>query len=147
MLKKKNKRVVILLQSIFKLNLTRENIYGYFEIVIKLLCRSNGLWVGELYEKAESTEKSWVEQSVENARRQIGLEIDTIEASDNVLNPVTLNENGQVYYCGFSDWRSGFFPGSVWYLYELTGDNTLLPVAQKYTEALDEAKNLLGIMT
>lgn len=38
------------------------------------------------------------------------------------------------------------FPGSVWYLYELTDDNTLLSVAQKYTEALDEAKNLLGIM-
>lgn len=105
------------------------------------------MWVGKLYEKAESTEKSWVEQSIENARRQIGLEIDTIEASGKVLNPVTLNENGQVYYCGFSDWRSGFFPGSVWYLYELTGDNTLLPVAQKYTEALDEAKNLLGITT
>lgn len=30
----------------------------------------------------------------------------------------------------------------MWYLYELTGDNTLLPLAQKYTEALDEAKNL-----
>lgn len=96
--------------------------------------------------KAESTEKSWVEQAVENARCQIGLEIDTIEASGKVLNPVTLNENEQVYYCGFSDWRSGFFPGSVWYLYELTDDNTLLSVAQKYTEALDEAKNLLGIM-
>ena len=92
--------------------------------------------------KAESTEKSWVEQAVENARCQIGLEIDTIEASGKVLNPVTLNENEQVYYCGFSDWRSGFFPGSVWYLYELTDDNTLLSVAQKYTEALDEAKKL-----
>ena len=98
--------------------------------------------LGSCMKKAESTEKSWVEQSIENARRQIGLEIDTIEASGKVLNPVTLNENGQVYYCGFSDWRSGFFPGSVWYLYELTGDNTLLPVAQKYTEALDEAKKL-----
>lgn len=105
----------------------RENIYGYFKIVIKLLCSSNCLWV---------------EQAVENARCQIGLEIDTIEASGKVLNPVTLNENEQVYYCGFSDWRSGFFPGSVWYLYELTDDNTLLSVAQKYTEALDEAKKL-----
>ena len=95
----------------FKLNLMRENIYGYFKIVIKLLCSSNCLWVGKLYEKkAESTEKSWVEQAVENARCQIGLEIDTIEASGKVLNPVTLNENEQVYYCGVSDWRSGFFP-------------------------------------
>ena len=47
-----------------------------------------------------------------------------------------------VYYCGYADWRSGFFPGSVWYLYELTGDTTLLPLAVKYTEAIEEAKNL-----
>ena len=34
------------------------------------------------------------------------------------------------------------FPGSVWYLYELTGDSTLLPLAAKYTDAIEEAKNL-----
>ena len=65
--------------------------------------------------------KSWSEQVIENARAQIGLEIDTIEASGKCLNPVTLNSKGGVYYCGPADWRSGFFPGSVWYLYELTG--------------------------
>lgn len=35
--------------------------------------------------------KSWSEQVIENARAQIGLEIDTIEASGKCLNPVTLN--------------------------------------------------------
>ena len=86
--------------------------------------------------------KSWSEQVIENARAQIGLEIDTIEASGKCLNPVTLNSKGGVYYCGPADWRSGFFPGSVWYLYELTGDQTLLPLAQKYTEAISEAQYL-----
>lgn len=65
-------------------------------------------------------EKSWSEKAIENARAQIGLEIDTIEASGKCLNPVTLNSKGGVYYCGYADWRSGFFPGSMWYLYELT---------------------------
>lgn len=83
-----------------------------------------------------------VTQAIENARTQIGLEIDTIEASGKCLNPVTLTPEGDVYYCGYADWRSGFFPGSVWYLYELTGDTTLLPLAQKYTEAISEAQNL-----
>lgn len=82
------------------------------------------------------------EQVFKNARAQIGLEIDTIEASGKILNPVTLNTKGNVYYCGYADWRSGFFPGSVWYLYELTKDNSLLPLAHKYTEALDKAKTL-----
>ena len=56
--------------------------------------------------------------------------------------PRYLNSKGGVYYCGPADWRSGFFPGSVWYLYELTGDQTLLPLAQKYTEAISEAQYL-----
>lgn len=87
-------------------------------------------------------EVSIADKAIENARAHIGLEIDTIEASGKVLNPVTLNNKGGVYYCGYADWRSGFFPGSVWYLYELTGDQSLLPLAKKYTEALDEAKTL-----
>ncbi len=38
------------------------------------------------------------------------IEIDTIESSGRFLNPVTLNNKGGVYYCGYADWRSGFFP-------------------------------------
>lgn len=75
--------------------------------------------------------QTWVEKAIEDARAQIGLEIDTIESSGKFMNPVTLNDKGDVYYCGYADWRSGFFPGSVWYLYELTGDTTLLPLAPK----------------
>lgn len=87
-------------------------------------------------------QQTWNEQAVENARMQIGIEIDTIETSGKVMNPVTLKPEGGVYYCNYADWRSGFFPGSVWYLYELTGDSTLLASAHRYTEALDEAKKL-----
>lgn len=93
-------------------------------------------------ETTSPKEPEWMVQAIGNAREQIGLEIDTIENSGKILNPVTLNTNGQVYYCGYADWRSGFFPGSIWYLYELTGDTTLLPLAQKYTEAISEAQYL-----
>lgn len=79
---------------------------------------------------------------VENAKAQIGLAIDVIEKSGKILNPVTLTPEGGVSYCSLEDWRSGFFPGSVWYLYELTGDSVLFSIAQKYTEALDKAKYL-----
>lgn len=90
----------------------------------------------------QTTEKAWVNENVTFAKAQIGNEIGVIEASGKVLNPVTLKQDGTVAYCGYADWRSGFFPGSVWYLYELTGDETLLPLAKKYTEAIEEAKNL-----
>lgn len=90
----------------------------------------------------KTMEKSFVEKNTDFARAQIGKAIEVIESSGKVLNPVTLKSDSSVYYCGFSDWRSGFFPGSVWYLYELTGDSALLPLAQKYTKAIEEAKNL-----
>ncbi len=90
----------------------------------------------------KTTEKDFVNENITFAKAQVGNEIEVIEASGKVLNPVTLKTDGTVYYCGYSDWRSGFFPGSVWYLYELTGDEALLPLAQKYTEAIEEAKNL-----
>ena len=100
--------------------------------------------IGMLVTGCTSSEKEsdWTEQAIANARAQIGLEIDTIEASGQFLNPVTLTKEGGVYYCNYADWRSGFFPGSVWYLYELTGDTALIPLARKYTEAISEAQNL-----
>lgn len=90
----------------------------------------------------KTTEKSFLQENIEFARAQIGNEIEVIEKSGKLLNPVTLKSDSSVYYCGYADWRSGFFPGSVWYLYELTGDSTLLPLAQKYTGAIREAQYL-----
>ena len=84
----------------------------------------------------------FIGENVDFARTQLGLAIDTIEASGKCLNPVTLNKDGKVYYCGYADWRSGFFPGSISYLYELTGDSAYLPLARKYTEAIRKAENL-----
>ena len=88
------------------------------------------------------TVPSFITENVEFAKAQLGLAIDTIEASGKCLNPVTLNRDGSVYYCGYADWRSGFFPGSIWYLYELTGDTSYLPLARKYTEAIHPAEHL-----
>lgn len=88
------------------------------------------------------TVPSFITENVEFAKAQLGLAIDTIEASGKCLNPVTLNRDGSVYYCGYADWRSGFFPGSIWYMYELTGDTSYLPLARKYTEAIRLAEHL-----
>lgn len=89
--------------------------------------------------------QTWVEKAIENAHAQIGLEIDTIESSGRFLNPVTLNNKGGVYYCGYADWRSGFFPGSVWYLYELTGTLLCFRLPRNIPRLLAKHKILLGI--
>ncbi|NDV59457.1 DUF4995 domain-containing protein [Bacteroides sp. 519] len=44
--------------------------------------------------------------------------------------------SGQQRNCPISDWTSGFFPGSLWYAYELTGDEELKQQAVRYTNIL-----------
>ncbi|MDF9831147.1 glycoside hydrolase family 88 protein [Parabacteroides sp. PF5-6] len=93
-------------------------------------------------EKKE-TDTDFIRENVAFACDQIGREIDVIEKnSEKFLNPTTLKADGSVFYCGYADWRSGFFPGSIWYLYELTGDEAYRPLAEKYCAAIEEAKNL-----
>ncbi|MDR1517791.1 MAG: glycoside hydrolase family 88 protein [Dysgonamonadaceae bacterium] len=85
---------------------------------------------------------NFIRDNIDFAVRQIGREIETIEATETFLNPVTLRPDSSVYYCQYSDWRSGFFPGSVWYLYDLTGDERYHELAHKCSKAIEEAKNL-----
>ena len=88
---------------------------------------------------------NWYGTAVKNAAEHINYQIKDIEngKEKTVRNPVTTALNRySTAYCKPSDWRSGFFPGSVWYMYELTGNKNLIPYAQKYTEAIEEAKHL-----
>jgi unsaturated chondroitin disaccharide hydrolase len=49
-------------------------------------------------------------------------------------------ENGEVKMVGPRDWTSGFFPGSLWYLHEATGDAKWRAAAAQYTAAVAPAK-------
>lgn len=53
--------------------------------------------------------------------------------------PRTL-ENGEVKMVEVKDWTSGFFPGSLWYLYEATGNTKWRTAAQDYTARMAPAK-------
>ncbi|RLD84009.1 MAG: glucuronyl hydrolase [Bacteroidetes bacterium] len=46
-------------------------------------------------------------------------------------------KNGKTIFVSPYDWTSGFFPGSLWYLYDLTNDEKWKTKAIEYTETLD----------
>ena len=46
--------------------------------------------------------------------------------------------------CGIEDWTSGFFPGSLWYAYGLTGDEDLKKQAIRTTNLLYPVRQLKG---
>lgn len=55
--------------------------------------------------------------------------------------PRTINkETGELRGTNMYDWTSGFFPGTLWYLYELTGDSYWKEEAAKWTETLEPLK-------
>lgn len=83
-----------------------------------------------------------VEKLIPGIKQQINLSLERNEKNGGLLNPVHIKEDGTVRFCGYGDWRSGFFPGSLWYLYELTGDMAYLSKCRAYTESLRKAENI-----
>ena len=57
--------------------------------------------------------------------------------------PVTF-ENGENKYGKFSGWTSGFFPGSLWLVYDYTKDPAFREMAEKQTEKLN---GIIGLKT
>lgn len=92
-------------------------------------------------ESGKSKTPDFISENVGFAAEQYGIQTDLIEASGKVLNPKTLRD-GNIRYISPQEWTSGFFPGSMWYLFELTGDAKWKELGIKYTEALDTIKYL-----
>ena len=90
----------------------------------------------------KKVEVDFIQDNIDNAVAQNTIQTDIIEKSGKILNPRTINEDGSISYIPMEDWCSGFFPGSIWLTYNLTGDKKWLPLAEKYTEALDSVKYL-----
>jgi rhamnogalacturonyl hydrolase YesR len=82
-----------------------------------------------------------IADNVAFAEKQIGHQVKLIEESGKILNPRTV-KNDKIQYVPIDDWTSGFFPGSMWYMYELTGDEKWKNLGVKYTEDLDSVKYL-----
>jgi len=55
---------------------------------------------------------------------------------DKNIMPRTVKKD-KIHYVSPYDWTSGFFPGSLWYLYDLTKDNKWKSRAIEFTEPLD----------
>src|SRR5947209_8726793 len=53
-------------------------------------------------------------------------------------------DKGQLKTVRVNDWTSGFFGGSLWRLYEATGEAKWRDAAEKYTAGVEAAKNNRG---
>ena len=68
------------------------------------------------------------------------LERDASTFQDSLWANPSVEKIGKIRLCNVYDWTSGFFPGSLWYLYEMTGDEQLKENAVKYTNMLNPVR-------
>lgn len=105
-----------------------------------LVCMSALLALGSC-QKKEKTE-DFLTAEIANITAQHTLQTNLIEANGSFINPRTIDKAGNIVYVPIDDWCSGFFPGTMWLDYDLTGDEKWKTLAEKYTVALDSVKYL-----
>lgn len=82
---------------------------------------------------------NFLTNNIEYAAAQYGLQIEELDKSDKIRIPRTVKPNGEMQYAPIGwDWTEGFYAGSLWYLYSLTGDEYWKPLAEKYTKVLEK---------
>ena len=88
-----------------------------------------------------SKRASIIDENIAVAEKQIGMLADSSETGGVIRIPSTW-KNGRIDYVPVDDWVSGFFAGTLWYMYELTGDEAWAARARKHTEILDSVQYL-----
>lgn len=83
----------------------------------------------------------WLKNAISVSEQQMLLAAEAF--ADSGKNPRTY-EHGEVELVTYKDWTSGFFPGSLWYLYELTGNETLKSAADRATWFIEQAQDRIN---
>lgn len=115
---------------------------------------------------------SWIKTGVERAQHQLMLTASEIDSTGMLPRSIwvgydldmlcyQLNKNKETFkdslraqpaaeklgtrrLCSIYDWTSGFFPGSLWYVYEFTGNEAVKAEAIKFTELLNPVREYTG---
>lgn len=79
------------------------------------------------------------DKQIEFAAKQLTLLLNDAEEANNI--PRTIDKDGNMHWIhkGF-DWTEGFYPGSNWYLYELTKDEKWKVAAEKFQALFEDQK-------
>ena len=88
-------------------------------------------------------------QPVVNSDSMLAIAVDKyMSMIDNMQSvnyfPRSFKEGEGVRWVRTGDWTSGFFPGTLWYLYEFSKDENVLKEAKRFTELIEDQKNNTG---
>ena len=109
--------------------------YPYFKLFFVILLFSAGLAACSADDTSFTTEK--VKANFDLSEQQYTNMLQHLNGSER--SPRTIEE-GKLKLVKPGDWTSGFFPGSLWYLYEFTRDPQWKMAAEHYTMNLENEK-------
>lgn len=93
--------------------------------------------------KAHEVNQEMLVQHIEQQYQYLDKNLEETSTGDKIF-PRTTNQEGELVVVDAYDWTSGFYPGSLWNIYGLTGDEDWKNEAIQYTEKLEHIKNWTG---
>ena len=102
---------------------------------------SQEIQLTKVFADAEQQSKLMLAE-IPNAKRERAASIHATPGSDvgDLVSPRTLDSTGKLRLVTSRDWTSGFFPGSLWLLYEYTGKEEWKKAALNYTANIEKEK-------
>lgn len=94
-----------------------------------------------LFTSCKSETESWLDRAVKVAASQLTLQVE--EMGDVIGFPRSIRAD-TLRLDNIYDWTSGFFPGSLWCIYELTNDPFFRDQAEKFTGYLHDLRCYAG---
>ncbi len=88
----------------------------------------------------KETKEDLIKRVFTFSEKQYDSLIHRIENNKPLLQPRGITEEGELRLKPYQDWTSGFFPGSLWYIYNYHHSKENKANAIKFTEALDSVK-------
>ena len=84
-----------------------------------------------------------IDESLSFSKKQYELMFEVMKEKSDLL-PRTIDTTGALVTARSNWWTSGFFPGSMWYLYEYTKDEKFKEAAKLLTARIEKEKNNTG---
>lgn len=81
-----------------------------------------------------------LELLMQNTEKIIATGINDSRPDRPLVVPRNLNEDGTLRLIPSRDWVSGFFPGTLWFMYQFTGQSKWKAAAEKYTAPIEREK-------
>ncbi len=116
--------------------------YHWLENAIDVAAAQLKMTAEEITDSARLPRSIWTGYDMDFLCRQ--LERDSLTFKDSLRLKPQPDRMGQRRLCSVYDWTSGFFPGSLWYAYEITGDPMLKVYATRYTNLLNPVREYTG---